>query len=138
MVKTSVFKSGATLTLLLLVTQLSGCSASSGIKPSQATCGQFLQKMQSQQFGASYALLTSKAKAATSLKQMQNYWILIEKNDGKVLNWSQNGVQLYSGTDGSSVQLNYDLKCANGAANVQFLCVEEHGSWLIQGFNFSG
>jgi len=126
------------LLLILFAVQLSGCSASKGVQPSQVTCNQFLQKMQAHQFSAAYGLLSSKCKTVTTQQQMQNYWDLVEKNRGKVQSWTQQGFQVYSGTGGSSVNLGYALKCANGNSGVTFSCVEENGKWLIQGFNFSG
>jgi hypothetical protein len=138
MMKQNIKKSVAASLLVLLATQLSGCNASAGIKPSQATCNQFLTQMQAHQFGAAYGLLSSKCKAVTTAQQMQNYWDLVNKNRGKVQSWTQQGFQVYSGTGGSSVQLGYALKCANGSSGVNFTCVDENGKWLIQGFNFSG
>lgn len=131
-------KLGAGVALAALMLQLAGCGATAGIKPSQATCNQFLQKMQTHQFKVAYTLLSTPCKAVTTQQQMENYWELVEKNRGQVQSWTQQGVQFYSGTGGSSVQLNYALKCANGNSGVMFKCVPENNKWLIQGFNFSG
>lgn len=136
--KQNIKKFGVGSLLILLAAQLSGCSASAGIKPSQATCNQFLQQMQARQFGTAYGLLSSKCKAVTTAQQIQNYWDLVEKNRGKVQSWTQQGFRANASTSGSSVQLGYALKCANGSSGVNFTCIEENNKWLIQGFNFSG
>ena len=136
--KKNIKKFGVGSLLILLAAQLSGCSASKGIQPSQATSNQFLTQMKARQFSAAYGLLSSKCKAVTTAQQMQNYWDLVEKNRGKVQSWSQQGVNVYAGTGGSSVTLTYGLQCAKGASGVRFVCVDENGKWLIQGFNFSG
>lgn len=129
------FALGSVLTLLAV--QLSGCSASQGIEPSKATCNQFMQKMQAKQLSAAYALLSSKLKAASSTQKTQQYWDVLESNEGKVQSWSEAGLNVYSGTGGSKVTLGYNLKCAKGAGSATFQCVEEDGKWLIQGYNFN-
>lgn len=119
-------------------TQLAGCNATAGIKPSQATCTQYLTSMQAHQYGNAYKLLTSSCKATATQQQMQNYWELVEKNRGPVKSWSQQGVRFFSGTGGSSVTLGYGLQCANGSSAVTFTCVQENQQWLIQSFMFKG
>jgi hypothetical protein len=135
--KQNIRKFGACSLLVLLAAQLSGCSASGGIQPSQATCNQFLTQMQAHQFGAAYNSLSSKCKAVTNAQQIQNLWELVEKNKGKIQSWTQQGYRVNAGTSGSSVQLGYALKCAKSSSGATFSCVEENNKWLIQGFNFS-
>lgn len=124
--------------LTLIAASLSGCSASKGIKPSQATSTQFLQKMQAHQFASAYGLLSTPCQAATTQQQMRDYRELVEKNRGKVQSWTQQGVNIYAGSGGSSVTLSYGLRCAKGDSSVRFVCVEENDKWRIQAFNLSG
>lgn len=136
--KQGIQKLGAATLFAIAATQLSGCGATAGIKPSQATGAQFLQQLQAHQYKSAYGLLSSGCKALTTAQQMQNYWELVEKNRGKVQSWSQQGVQFYAGTGGSNVKLGYALKCARGSSSVTLTCVPEKEKWLIQGFYFSG
>lgn len=131
-------KLGLALLLVFFATHLSGCKAAAGMQPSQATSTQFLTQLKAGQPAAAYALLTAPCKAATTQPQMQSYWDLIEKNDGKVQSWTQQFVSVNSGfgSMGSNVQLTYQLKCAKGNAGITFVCVEENNKWLIQSFNF--
>jgi hypothetical protein len=122
---------------VLLMAQLSGCSMSQGTQPSQTTTNQFLQQMQGHQLNAAYRLLSTPCKAATTAQQLKNYWDLVEKNRGKVQRWSQQGVQVFAGTGGSSVTLTYGLQCAKGVSSARFTCVDEGGKWLIQNFAFN-
>lgn len=131
-------KLGVVALFALAATNLAGCGATAGIKPSQATGAKFLQQLQAHQYKSAYGLLSPGCKAVTTVQQMQNYWELIEKNRGKVQSWSQQGVQFYTGTGGSNVKLSYALKCANGSSGVTLTCVPEKEKWLVQGFYFSG
>ena len=125
------------LFLVFLTIQLAGCSASKGIQPSQVTCSQFLLQMKTHQFSSAYNLLSANCKTLTDVKQTQGYWDLVEKNKGEIQSWSQQGVNFYAGTGGSSVTITYGLQCAKGTSSARFTCVEENGKWLIQGFNFT-
>lgn len=113
--------------------QLGGCGASSGVKPSEATCSQFIQLMQTKQSGAAYSLLSSQMKAIGTPQLMQTNWNSIEKHYGKIQSWSQSGFRFYSGTNGSYVNLAYSLKCSHGNTQIGFNCVEENSKWLIKG-----
>jgi len=124
--------------LILLAGQIAGCSASQGIGPSQAICNQFLQDMKAGQRSSAYGLLSSRCKTLTSTQQVQNYWDLVEKNKGRIQGWSQQGVSVYAGTGGSSVNLSYALQGTKNISSVRFSCVKEDNKWLIQGFDFSG
>ena len=137
-IKQSVKKFGVGSLLVLLVAQLSGCSASKGIQPSQTTCNQFLTQMKAHKFSAAYSLLSSQFKRAITAPQMQNYWGLVEKNRGKVQSWTQQDILIRNSPSGLSINLTYGLQCKKGASRVQFVCVNENGKWLIQAVNFSG
>ena len=122
---------------VMSATLLSGCSAVSGITPSQATCDQFLQNMKARQFDAAYTMLSSKCKTVVTQQQLKNYWEFVEKNRGAVTSWSKRGFRTNSNFNGTVISLTYALKCAKGDSGVSFGCVEENGKWLIQAFQFN-
>lgn len=138
--KQSVKKIGVGSLLVLLSAQLSGCDIlTAGVQPSQVTSNQFLTQMKAHKFSAAYTLLSPTCKAGTTVQQMQNYWDLVEKNRGKVQSWTQQGIRVNTSPSGDrSINLTYALQCAKGTSGAQFICVDENGKWLIQGFNFSG
>jgi hypothetical protein len=123
------------LLFVLFAIHLSGCSVTKGIKPSELATTQFLQKMQAHNYPAAYQLLSSKCKAITTAQAMSSYWVMLEKNEGKAQSWKQQGMNFYTGTGGSNVQLTYSIQCAKGTGGIQFVVVPENDKWLIQGFN---
>lgn len=124
--------------VVAVAVQLAGCGATAGMRPSQVATNQFMQQMKAGKPNVAYGLLSAPCKAATSQQQMQNYWDLVVKNRGEVQSWTQQGVQLYSGTGGSSVNLGYSLQCANGTSAARFGCVQENDKWVINNFYFNG
>jgi hypothetical protein len=126
-------------TLLAVVAlRLTGCGAIQGLEPSKTTAHKFLKLMQAGETETAYKLFSTECKAVTTQEQLQNYWELVEKNRGKVKDWSLEGTHFSSGTGGSKVTLTYKLHCEKGESAARFGLVPEKGRWLIQGFNFSG
>ena len=123
--------------LALAALQLAGCGTMQGLEPSKATASQFLKLMQAGENEGAYQLCSSECKALATQKQIQNYWDLVEKNRGKVKDWSHEGTHFFAGTNGSSVTLAYRLHCEKGESIVRFTLVPQKDRWLIKGFNFS-
>lgn len=130
------FALGSVLTLLAV--QFSGCSAPQGIEPSKAASNQFLQQMQSGQPDVAYSALSTGFKAVAGVKEVKEDWNFLVKNAGKVQSWSMDGWKAKSGTNGDSILLDYDLKCAKSPVKATFDCVEENGKWVIQNVRYEG
>lgn len=104
---------------------------------SDQTAQQLLQALQHHRWQVAQQHFTPQAQTRFTPAVLQQRWHLVEQATGTVQRWVRTKFQIYAGTGGQRMDLQYRLEGVRGVGVARMRLLWAGGRWLVEELEFS-